>query len=87
MAMNAIDYGAGATLYILPAKIGGDIAGQSSEYTDMTVAEAIRRLIDLPEANREFSYIALHGSSKQISRNEAIAISQREGFPSDRRGE
>jgi hypothetical protein len=83
MIMNAIDYGAGATLYILPTKIGGNIAGQSSECADVSVAEAIRHLIALPEAQREFSYIELHGSSKRINRDEAVEIAKRQNFPSE----
>jgi len=81
--MDAIDYGARGTLYILPTEFGGNIVGQPCECADVSVAEAIRHFIALPEAEREFSHIELHCSSKRINREGAVEIAKSQVFPSE----
>jgi hypothetical protein len=79
---NSIDYNAKATLISRPKKTG--YSAQPGEHSDLTVAEAIRHLIELPENDPTHEAFILYGSpEQQISRDDAVKIAKREDFPKD----
>jgi hypothetical protein len=75
---KAIDYTSKADVYFLPH--GGAFKAQTPDWLDIPLADAIRRVLKLPEDEQERISIAI-AERGPIDIEEAKAIAQREDFP------
>jgi hypothetical protein len=75
---KAIDYTAKADVYFLPH--GGAFKAQTPDWLDIPLADAIRRVLKLPEDEQKRISIEV-AERGPIDLEEAKAIAQREDFP------
>jgi hypothetical protein len=75
---KAIDYTAKADVYFLPH--GEAFKGQTPDWLDIPLADAIRRVLKLPEDEQKRISIEV-AERGPIDLEEAKAIAQREDFP------